>query len=71
MLFINIIQIIAAILMIVAILLQSKGSGLGAAFGDNSNIVHTRRGAEKFLFYFTIVMAVVFLGTAFLNMLLA
>jgi len=48
-----------------AILLQSKGSGLGAAFGGTSNIYKVKRGAEKFLFYLTIVMAIVFCGSLF------
>lgn len=63
----NIIQAISAILLILSIIIQSKGSGLGAAFGGGDAIAHTKRGAEKFVYYFAIVMAVVFLATSFLN----
>ena len=58
----NIAQIIISVLLIAAILLQQKGSGLGSAFGgDGSNIYSTRRGAEKIIFYATIVLSVTFL----------
>lgn len=50
---------LSAILLIVVILLQSQGSGLGAAYGGSSNSYRSRRGAEKGLFVFTIVLAVV------------
>jgi protein translocase SecG subunit len=43
-----------------AILLQSRGSGLGAAFGGDSSVYRSRRGVEARLFQFTIVLAVVF-----------
>ncbi len=65
----TIIQAITAILLIITILLQSKGSGLGAAFGDTTNIQHTKRGAEKFLFQASIVLACIFLVASFLNVL--
>lgn len=58
----NILQIIISVLLIAAILLQQKGSGLGTAFGgDSGNIYSTRRGAEKIIFYATIALAVIFI----------
>lgn len=60
----NIVQIVISILLIVAILLQQKGSGLGAAFGGDSAIYRTKRGAEKFIFRLTIVLSVLFLASA-------
>lgn len=62
-----IIQIIISILLIVVILLQQKGSGLGMAFGGDSAIYRTKRGAEKFIFRLTIVLAFLFLATAAAN----
>ncbi|MCR4279982.1 MAG: preprotein translocase subunit SecG [Candidatus Komeilibacteria bacterium] len=59
---ISIIQIILAILLMVAVLLQSRGSGLGAAFGGEGAVYRTKRGAEKILFVATIVLSVLFLG---------
>ena len=63
-LYLNIAQIILAALLSVTVLLQQKGSGLGSAFGGSSDIYQTRRGAEKFIFRATIVIAILFLGLA-------
>lgn len=67
---IDIIQIVAAIALMIAILLQNRGAGLGAAFGgEGGNVYRTRRSFEKFLFRATIALAVVFFVTAFINIL--
>ncbi len=59
----TIVQILISIFLVASILLQQKGSGLGSAFGgEGSNIYSTRRGAEKILFYATIVLALAFLA---------
>ncbi len=60
----SIIQVLISIFLVASILLQQKGSGLGSALGggDGSNIYSTRRGAEKILFYSTIVLALGFLA---------
>ena len=67
----NYIQIILASLLIISILLQHRGTSLGGAFGGEGNVYRSRRGAEKFLFYLTIVSAVLFVGLAIANILLA
>lgn len=66
------VQIVISVLMVVAILLQHTGASLGGAFGsDNfSSGFHTRRGAEKTLFYATIALGVLFAATALANLLL-
>ena len=43
-----------------SILLQTRGAGLGATFGGASSVYRSRRGIEKRLFQFTIVLAVLF-----------
>jgi preprotein translocase subunit SecG len=53
-------QIIISIALIAAILLQSKGSGLGSVFGGDGSVFRTRRGAEKGLFQLTIILAIAF-----------
>ncbi len=65
------IQITLAVLLIAAILLQQRGSSLGGAFGgDNfSSAFHKRRGAELFLFKFSIGIAVLFVASALINIL--
>ena len=64
------IQITLSILLVAVILLQQRGSSLGGAFGgDNfSAAFHKRRGAENFLFKFSIVLAVLFVLSALLNL---
>lgn len=66
------VQIILSILLVAAILLQQRGSSLGGAFGgDNfSSAFHKRRGAELFLFKFSIGIAVLFVLSTFLNILM-
>ena len=57
-----ILQIIISILLITAILMQQRGTGLGAAFGGAGDVFRTKRGIEKGLFYATICLSVLFLG---------
>jgi len=60
----------AAIILIVLILLQSKGAGLSELFGGSvTNIYRTKRGFEKFIYRLTIVMAILFIALAFSNLL--
>ena len=63
-LILNISQIVIAILLVLAILLQARGTGLGSAFGGEGNIFRTKRGVEKILFYATIVLGILFVGTS-------
>lgn len=66
-------EIILSILLIVGIVLQQRGASLGGAFGgDNfASTFYKRRGAEKFLFNATIVIAVLLVLAAITNFLLA
>lgn len=64
---IDIIQIISAILLVILILIQNRGSSLGSAFGGESSVYRTKRGAEKGVFILTIICAVIFLVTAVVN----
>ena len=57
------IEIVLAVLLIVSILLQKAEAGVSGSFGGSDNFAsgfHTRRGFEKKLFYFTILIAVLF-----------
>jgi preprotein translocase subunit SecG len=66
---IEIVQLVVSIALITVILMQNRGSGLGAAFGGEGNVYRTRRSFEKILFQATIVLSVVFLLTALINVL--
>lgn len=59
---INIAQIVISAFLVAVILLQARGSGLGAAFGGDNMIFRTKRGIEKILHYITIGLAAAFLG---------
>ncbi len=63
-LILDIVQIVVGILLMISILLQSKGGGLGSAFGGGEAIATTRRGAEKGIFTISIILSVIFIGLA-------
>ena len=56
------VNILVMVLLIVSVALQNKSSGLSNVFGGAGNIVQTRRGFEKWLFYATIILGVLFVG---------
>ena len=64
--------IIVSIALILSVILQSKGAGLGGLTGaDTGGIFTARRGVEKTLFYVTIVLAVIFFILAVLSVIAA
>lgn len=56
----NIIEIVISIVLVLVILLQVRGGGIGGIFGQADTVYRTKRGVEKWLFWMTIVLAVVF-----------
>ena len=58
--FLNIAQIILAVALIAAVLLQVRGGGLGGIFGQADTVYRTQRGVEKTLFQLTIVLMCLF-----------
>ena len=63
-------QTVLAVLLIAAILIQQRGTGLSGAFGGEGSVYSTRRGAEKIIFIATIVIAVLFFGVSIVRILL-
>ena len=64
----NLAQIVVSIALIVAIVLQSKGAGLGGLTGaTEGSVFRARRGVEKLLFNITIGLAVALFVTAIFN----
>ena len=53
-------QIIVSIALIAAILLQNRGTGLSGTFGGDSAVYRSRRGVERRLWQFTIVLIILF-----------
>lgn len=66
----QIVTIGSAVLMIVAILLQQRGASLGAGFGGSSELYTTRRGLDKNLFEVTVVLAVIFILSILIGLVL-
>jgi len=58
--YLEIAQLVVAIVLIIALLLQVRGGGLGGIFGQQTGVYRTKRGIEKTLFRFTIVMMIIF-----------
>ena len=68
--FLPLAQIIISVLLIAAILLQSRGSGLSSVFGGESTFYHTRRGIEKVIFFATVILAALFIATSLVTFLI-
>jgi preprotein translocase subunit SecG len=64
----NVAQLIVAVVLIVVILLQVRGGGLGGIFGQPDSTFRTRRGVEKALFQFTIALVVLFVALSILSL---
>jgi protein translocase SecG subunit len=60
MIILNIIEILAAIALIVLVLLQMQGSGLSTAFGGTGEFYRSKRSVEKLLMWATVVTTVIF-----------
>lgn len=56
----TIIQIIVSVLLIAAILLQARGTGLSSSFGGGGEFYQSRRSIERVLVYGTVILAVFF-----------
>lgn len=65
-----ILQILISILLIIIILTQSKGGGLGSAFGGSAQIYRSKRGIEKLFVYFTVILTVLFFIVSIVQLLI-
>jgi preprotein translocase subunit SecG len=70
-LYFNIALIVVSLGLILSILFQVKGGGLGGIFGQSDTVYRTKRGIEKTLFQFTIVLAVLFVAISIIALYLA
>ncbi|MFH1652089.1 MAG: preprotein translocase subunit SecG [Chloroflexota bacterium] len=57
----NIAQIVLSLALVLAVLMQVRGGGLGGIFGQADTVYRTKRGLEKTLFQLTIALAVLFI----------
>ena len=66
----NISQIIVSCLVIVTILMQSRGASMSGLFGGSGDIYRTKRGIEKTLFISTIVLLVIIFGLSIVSLMI-
>ena len=67
---ISIVQIVVAVLLVFAVLLQQRGSGLSSAFGGGGGVYYQKRGMDKMLLYATVTLYAIFMGIAVLRLFL-
>ncbi len=67
-LYFNIAQLVLTVGLTLSIMLQVKGGGLGGIFGQADTVYRTKRGVEKTLFQFTIVMTVLFVVVSLIRL---
>jgi len=65
-----IIELVFAFLLVGAVLLQHRGTGLGGAFASEANVYRSKRGVEKFLYNATIALAVLLVATVLIDLFL-
>ncbi len=63
-------QIIVAVLLIISILLQQRGTALGSAFGGGGGFYATRRGIQQKLLWATCILGALFIILALLNLII-
>ncbi|MEX1052565.1 MAG: preprotein translocase subunit SecG [Patescibacteria group bacterium] len=66
--FLLLINIIVGIVIVVLILIQGKGGGLGSAWGGSTESYQTKRGVEKLTFQITIFFVVIFFILSVINL---
>ena len=64
----NIAQIVLSIALILVVLLQVRGGGLGGIFGQPDSVYRTKRGVEKTLFQLTIALVILFIIVAIITL---
>jgi len=60
-------QMAVSVILIILIAIQQRGTALGAGFGGGGEVYSTKRGAQKKIYYATIVMVTIFLILGVLN----
>jgi preprotein translocase subunit SecG len=66
--YLHVAQIVVALALILLVLLQVRGGGLGGIFGQADTVYRTKRGVEKTLFQLTIALVVIFIILAIVSL---
>lgn len=63
-----IVNILLSVLIVIFILIQGRGGGLGSAWGGGGETFHTRRGVEKITIRVTVILIAVFFVLSVVNL---
>ena len=66
--FLLILNIVLSVLIVIFILVQGRGAGLGSAWGGGGEMFQTRRGMEKIILWLTIIFIVIFFTVSLINL---
>ena len=66
--YLSVAQIVLSVALILAVLFQVRGGGLGGIFGQPTTVFRTKRGVEKTLFQLTIALVVLFIIVSILTL---
>lgn len=66
--FLFVAQMVLSVALVLAVLFQVRGGGLGGIFGQADTVYRTRRGLEKTLFQLTVVLVVLFIIVAMVSL---
>ena len=64
--FLIVAQMVISVALVVAVLLQVRGGGLGGIFGQPDSVYRTKRGVEKVIFQLTLVLVILFAAVSLL-----
>jgi preprotein translocase subunit SecG len=64
--YLTIAQMVLSVALVIVLMLQVRGGGLGGIFGQPDTVYRTKRGVEKTLFQFTIIIVVLFIAISLL-----
>ena len=66
--FLLILNIVLSVLIIIFILVQGKGAGLGSAWGGGGEMFQTRRGMEKIILWLAMIFIIMFFAVSLINL---
>jgi len=66
--FLLILNIVFSVLIVVFILIQGRGAGMGSAWGGGGEMFQTRRGMEKIILWLTTIFIIIFVIISLINL---
>lgn len=66
--FLLILNIVLSVLIVIFILIQGRGAGMGSAWGGGGELFQTRRGMEKIILWLTTIFIVIFIVVSLINL---